>query len=121
IWEGSLSRDGDFQSIDGPPIRVGRLEVDGTGMRVEDASRPYCAMGVEPHDVVALRGCDPTLGDAQCATGFTCYVHPDSPPASAGACIPATGVDTLSTPCRKFLLSARRYSVRSSESGVLRL
>jgi hypothetical protein len=121
MWEGHLSRDNDFQAIDGPPVRYGRFTVDGAGMRVEDSSHPFCAIGVEPHDIVAMRGCDPALGDGQCATGFTCYVHPDSPQSASGSCLPRDGVDTLSAPCRAFLLSARRYSVRSSASGELRL
>jgi hypothetical protein len=120
-WEGRLSRDSDFQSIDGPPIRYGRFTVDGTGLRVEDSSKPYCAMGVEPHDVVQLAGCDPALGDGHCNTGFTCYVHPDSPQGATGSCMPEAEVDTLATPCRSFLLSSRRYGVRTSASGELRL
>ena len=121
VWEGRLSRDSDFQSIDGPPIRFGQFTVDGAGLRVEDASKPYCAMGVEPHDVVQLAGCDPALGDGHCTSGYTCYVHPDSPTGSLGACLPEAAVDTLATPCRAFLLSSRRYAVRTSATGELGL
>lgn len=120
VWEGSLSRDTETQDNDGPPVRIGHFVVGGTGMRVEDPSHPFCAMGVEPNDIVAMRGCDPNVGDAQCPIGYTCYVHPDSQ-VSAGSCMPSDKIDELSSPCRDFLISIRRYSVASSEGGELKL
>jgi len=120
VWEGSLSRDTENSDVDGPPVRIGQFKVDGTGMRVEDPSHPFCSMGVEPHDIVAMRGCDPNLGDAQCPTGYSCYVHPDSQ-LSSGSCLPTDKIDTLSGPCRDFLVSSRRFSVRATRSGELKL
>jgi hypothetical protein len=123
VWEGSLSRDGadgNDVAIDGPPVRIGKFVVDGTGMRVEDPSRPFCNAGVEQHDIVAMRGCNPNVGDADCPAGFSCYVHPDSQ-VSSGACLPPDEVDFLSGPCRDFLVGLRRYSVASTTSGTMKL
>lgn len=120
VWEGPVSRDTESQDNDGPPVRIGHFIVGGTGMRVEDPSHPFCSMGIEPHDIVAMRGCDPNVGDAQCPVGYTCYVHPDSQ-VSSGSCMPSDKIDELSGPCRDFLISIRRYSVASADGGVLKL
>jgi hypothetical protein len=120
VWEGSLSRDEDTSDVDGPPVRVGEFKVGGTGMRLEDASAPFCRAGVEPHDVVAMSGCDPSLGDAQCPTDYTCYVHPDSE-VSTGSCLRTDQIDFLTGPCRDFLIGVRRYSVTSVHSGEIRV
>jgi hypothetical protein len=120
VWEGSVSRDGDSSDTDGPPVRLGIFKVGGLGMRVEDPSHPYCSLGIEPNDIVAMRGCDPNLGDAQCPTGHSCYVHPDSQ-VSAGSCLPTDAIDSLSAPCRDFLRSIRRYSVKDVETGMMTL
>jgi hypothetical protein len=113
-WEGSLSLDRTDAgtTIDGPPVRNGLLEVGGGGIAIRDASAPYCAVGVEPRDFLTLRGCDSTLGDSQCGLGETCYVHPDATAAATGACLPSNRIDELSTLCRDYLVSLRRYSVK---------
>ena len=103
-WEGVLSNDSSQQFIDGPIVRQGQVIVDGTGMRVVEDSHPYCAMGVEPYDEVILRGCDPNA-TGQCGFGNTCYVHPSST-TGVGSCLPTAQVDTLSEPCKEFLVVA---------------
>lgn len=119
-WEGQLSIDGTDLVVDGPSVRSGLVDIAGGGMRVIDQGRPFCAAGVEPFDLVTLRGCDPARGDAQCGTGETCYVHPDATVAT-GACLPTDRLEELSGACRDYLISLRRYSVFESFAGELRL
>jgi len=119
-WEGPLSRDGTDLVIDGPAIRSGTIDNAGGGMAVRDAGRPFCAAGVEPYDIVTLRGCNPAVGDAECGTGETCYVHPDAVVAT-GACLPTNQLESLASACRDYLVSTRRYSVFESLAGVLTL
>ena len=85
-WEGSLSLDTGDIDIDGPPVRISQLVVDAGGMRMVDQAQPFCDAGVETHDILQLRGCDPSLGDQQCPAGYTCFVHPNSQVSGLGAC-----------------------------------
>ena len=119
-WEGALSADSVNTAIDGPPIRAGYVEVAGGGIKIHDAARPFCAIGVEDRDQVVLRGCDPTRGDGQCGPGQVCYVHPDSTQA-AGACLPKDDLTDLVGPCRDFLISSRRFAVKRAFAGDLEL
>lgn len=119
-WEGSLSLDGADNSIDGPSLRAGTVHIEGGGIQLHDAARPFCAAGVEPFDVVTLRGCDASRGDAQCGLDETCYVHPDATVA-AGACLPTARLDELANRCRDYLVSTRRFAVAEAEAGVLKL
>lgn len=119
-WEGTLSGDGAETSIDGPVLRTGYVEVAGGGIKVHDAARPFCQVGVEDRDTIVLRGCDPTRGNAQCGPGQTCYVHPDSTQAS-GACLPSDRLPDLVSPCRDFLISSRRYAVKRAFADTLEL
>lgn len=118
-WEGRLSNDSS-QVVDGPPVRIGLVRVGGTGMRVVDASRPFCAAGVEPHDQVVLRGCDPNQGNLDCPLDYSCYVHPDAEVAT-GSCLPTDQIDFLAGPCRDFLVSRRVYSVGAAAADELPL
>jgi hypothetical protein len=118
VWEGPLSLDGANDAVDGPSVRSGQVTIGGGSLNVHDASRPYCAAGVQPFDYVQLRGCDSSQGDRQCGIGETCYVHPDSR-ISAGACLPKDRVDQLASACRDFLVSIRRYAVQQATSGEL--
>lgn len=102
-------------------VRQGLVPVDGTGMRLTDGARPFCALGVEPFDNVTFIGCDPTRGDLDCGVGETCFVHPDAQTGTAGACLPESEVDFLAGPCRDFLIARRRYAVAQSEAGQLKL
>jgi len=120
-WEGSLSLDASNAAVDGPPIRVSQIRVDGTGMRIFDDSAPFCDAGVEPHDIVQLTGCDPALGDAECPIGYTCYVHANSQVPGLGACMLVDEADRLANACKDFLTSRRRYTVARADSGQLRL
>ncbi len=120
-WEGSLSLDRQGQALDGPPVRTSQMVVDGNGMRLVDQSQPYCEAGVEPYDIVQLRGCDPAAGDGDCPIGYRCYVHPDSPPGNSGTCMLDDEAERLATACKDFFTSKRRYTVRRSSSGELRL
>ncbi|MGE0550119.1 MAG: hypothetical protein AB7O24_20055 [Kofleriaceae bacterium] len=120
-WQGSLSVDGPDADIDGPAVRLAQLFVDAAGMRMVDQARPFCEAGVEPYDVVQLRGCNPTLGDIDCPLGYTCYVHPDSQVVGLGACMLENEADRLANACKDFLTSQRRYTVGKSESGTLTL
>ena len=118
-WEGPLSEDTQGNFVNGPIVRTGQVVVDGTGMRVQEADHPYCAMGVQPYDQVALAGCDPTATNA-CGLGQTCYVHPLSR-TGEGSCLPTAEVDALSDACKEFLISSRKYAVTDAKSGELTL
>ncbi|HUS33142.1 MAG TPA: hypothetical protein VMZ53_31790 [Kofleriaceae bacterium] len=120
-WEGSLSLDKVDAAIDGPSIRYSQTLVDGGGMRLVDQTRPFCDAGVEPYDIVQLRGCDPAIGDAGCPVGYTCYVHPQSQVAGLGACMLTDEAERLANACRDFLVSLRRYTVGRTKSGELQI
>jgi hypothetical protein len=120
-WEGSLSLDSGTTAVDGPAVRESQMFVDGAGMRMADSSRPYCEAGVEPYDILQLRGCDPSLGDAGCPLGYTCFVHPQSQVAGLGACMLADEAEPLANACKAFLTSLRRYTVLRAKSGELTL
>lgn len=120
-WEGSLSLDRGDVAIDGPPIRVGQLVVDTNGFRVTDKSNAFCDAGVEQFDVLQIRGCDPSIGDAECPIGYTCFVHPNSQVVGLGACMLVDEADRLADACKDFLTSIRRYTINRTESGELTL
>lgn len=120
-WEGSLSADRVDAAIDGPAVRMSQVFVDGNGMRIADATRPFCDAGVEPYDIVQMRGCDPAQGDAGCPAGYTCYVHPQSQVSGLGACMLVDEAERLANTCRAYLTSFRRYTVRQAKSGELHL
>ena len=120
-WEGPLSQDKSSSDVDGPAVRHSQLVVDSFGMHLVDQTHPFCDAGVEPYDIVQLRGCDPGLGDNDCPLGYTCYVHPNSQVAGLGACMLETEADRLASACKDFLTSVRRYTVGRSESGELKL
>ncbi len=119
-WEGQLSVDTQETDAAGPPIRTGMLSVDASnGMSLVDQTGPFCNAGVEPFDIVQLDGCDPSLGDAECPIGYTCFVHPDSKVAGLGACMLEDEASRLADACREFLISLRRYSVGRAQTGQL--
>lgn len=120
-WEGPLSRDTDNNAIDGPAVRMSQLQIDGAGIHLVDKSRPFCDAGVEPFDIVQLRGCDPTLGDAGCPVGYTCYVHPESQVTGIGSCMLKNEAEQFSNACKAFETSLRRYTVARATSGELKL
>jgi len=121
-WEGSLSVDTIGSAVDGPEIRTSTMVVDNAAqMRILDDTKPFCDAGVEPFDIVQLRGCDPAYGDTDCPIGYTCFVHPDSTVTGLGACMLADEADRLATACREFLISLRRYTIATTQSGELKL
>jgi hypothetical protein len=120
-WEGSLSLDTSNSDVDGPAVRIAQMAVDAGGMRLVDQTQPFCDAGVEDYDIVQFRGCDPSLGNAQCPVGYTCYVHPNSQISGLGACMLTDEADRLADACKDFLTSLRRYTVARSASGELRL
>lgn len=120
-WEGSVSLDDSITSIDGPAVRSSQMVVDGSGLHLVDQSHPYCDAGIQPYDIVQLRGCDPSLGNADCPLGYTCYVHPASQVAGLGACMLKDEADRLANACKPFLTSLRRYTVGATSSGSLQL
>jgi len=120
-WEGSLSTDRADSDVDGPAVRTSQIFVDGGGFRIVDQAAPFCAAGVEQYDIVQLRGCDPSVGDAECPLGYTCFVHPNSEVAGIGACMLENEAERLADACKDFLTSQRRYTVGRSASGELRL
>ena len=120
-WEGSLSDDTAKTAVDGPGVRTSQIFVDAAGMRIDDATHPFCDAGVQPWDIVQLRGCDPSQGNSQCPLGYTCYVHPDSQVQGLGACMLANEADRLADACKPFLTSLRRYTVGRSTSGEITL
>ncbi len=115
-YEGPLELDSTLNSINGPQLHYGQTFVDSTGMFIEDASRPFCSMGVEPGDIVEFRGCDPANLDADCPSGYTCYVHPLST-VGIGACFLKSEAPRLQDACRDFLSSVRRYTVGTDANG----
>ena len=120
-WEGPLSRDGSSAAVDGPAVRTSQMVVDPTGMHLVDTSRPFCDAGVQPYDIVQFRGCDPTIGDAGCPIGYTCYVHPQSQVTGIGSCMLVDEAERLANACKPFLTSLRRYTVGTTKSGELQL
>jgi hypothetical protein len=120
-YEGPLSADNVEQAIDGPAIRTGMMFVDGAGIHLTDATKPFCNAGVEQYDVVQLRGCDPTLGDTDCPASYRCFVHPQSQVAGLGACMLADEADRLADACKDFLTTLRTYTVYHAETGELKL
>ncbi len=121
-WEGAHAADGRSDNIDGPPIRKAVVVRDGAKTLLQDAGAPFCSVGVEPFDILALVGCNPLLDDTQCGVGETCQVHPDTTAAvRTGVCLPEQRVDELSATCREFMTSRRRYSVASSSADELEL
>ncbi|MCP4447655.1 MAG: hypothetical protein GY811_20300 [Myxococcales bacterium] len=121
-WEGTHSLDPWNVAIDGPVVRKGVVARDGARVLLQDAGSPFCSLGIETYDIVALVGCNPLLEDAQCGIGESCYVHADTTAAvQSGVCLPADEADALSGTCRDFLTSRRRYSVASSSQGELEL
>jgi len=109
-YEGSLSRDLPTAAIDGPLVRIGTLHVDTTGMQLLDASAPFCELGVEPGDIVDLRGCSPTNLDRDCPANYTCFVHPKSN-VPFGACMLRSEAPRLADTCIDFLTTQRHYTV----------
>ena len=120
-WEGPLSQDTGGNFVDGPAIRESQMFIDGLGAHIVDQSKPFCDAGVEPDDIVQLKGCDPSLGDADCALGYTCFVHPQSKVTGLGACMLKNEADRLANACKPFLTSLRRYTVGKSAAGQLDL
>lgn len=115
-YEGTLELDSTAPSTNGPSIHSGQAFVDRTGMFIQDASQPFCHLGVEPFDVVEFQGCDPSHGDADCPAGYTCFVHPSST-INVGACFLKTEAPRLQDACRDFLSSVRRYTVGTDPNG----
>lgn len=119
-WEGSLSNDQINQNIDGPGVRTAMMAVDNAAqLRLVDDTHPFCDAGVEPYDIIQLRGCDPANEDRDCPSGYECFVHPKSQVAGLGACMLTSEADRLATACQSFLTSLRRYTVGQSSSGQL--
>src|SRR5205085_1283594 len=99
------------QAIDGPVVRTGTLAVDNANqMRLDDPTHPFCDAGVEPYDIVELRGCDPANNNADCPIDYTCYVHPASKIPGLGACMLNNEAERLASACEPFLTSLRRYT-----------
>ncbi|MBA3821159.1 MAG: hypothetical protein H0X17_19905, partial [Deltaproteobacteria bacterium] len=120
-WEGSLSVDTLDSDINGPAVRESQLFVDAFGMHLRDQTRPYCAAGVQPFDIVQMRGCDPALGNGDCPLNYRCYVHPQSQVQGLGACMLDNEAERLAEACKDYLTSIRRYTVARAESGELLL
>ena len=116
-WEGSLSNDGSSAAVDGPGVRESTIAVDAQAMRIVDNTGPFCDAGVEPFDIVQLRGCDPANEDRDCSAGYTCFVHPQSQVAGLGACMLASEADRLSNACKEYLTSLRRYTIGPSPTS----
>lgn len=120
-YEGSLSIDTISSANDGPAIRTSQMYIDAESLHLVDQTHPFCDAGVEPYDIVQLRGCNSTLGNSDCPIGYTCFVHPESQIANLGACMLTNEADRLATACKEFLTSRRQYTVGRSTSGELQL
>ncbi len=121
IWEGTLSLDKVDVAVDGPPIRESEMRVDGSGLHLIDAAKPFCSVGVERFDLLQMRGCDQQFGDSECPIGYRCFVHPSSQLQGIGACLLEDEADRLADACKDFLTSLRRYTVGATKSGELQL
>lgn len=121
IYEGNLSQDRSDTNANGPPIRESMLVVDQQGIHLRDQTRPYCSAGVEPFDIVQMRGCDPSLASTDCPIGYVCHVHPQSQVQGLGACMLKDEAERLDDACKDFLTSIRRYTVVRADSGELLL
>lgn len=124
IWEGPLSQDSNLTAIDGPSVRAAQMLVDSTARsRIVDTTHPFCAMGVEPFDILQFRGCNQMNGDSDCPSGYECYVHPDSTVVinntAIGTCMLRNEATRLADACRDFFISLRRYTIASATSGEL--
>ena len=119
VWEGSLSLNTGTSSVNGPQVRENMMKADALGLHVLDESKSLCDTGVEPFDTVQLRGCDPSFGSADCAAGYTCFVHPESQLQGRGACMLSNEADRLANACKDFLTSERHYTVTQTASGEL--
>jgi hypothetical protein len=119
VWEGSLSLNSGTSDVDGPRVREGMLKSTSQGLHVLDATRSFCDAGVEPYDILELRGCDPSLGAADCPQGYTCFVHPQTQLQNFGTCMRADEADRLANACRDFLTTFRRYTIKTTASGEL--
>src|SRR5262249_48126267 len=115
-WEGSLSLDSQLVAVDGPPFRNGQATIDAAGLHLKDPGGPFCEAGIEPYDVVQLRGCNPSNGNVDCPSGYECFLHPESQ-LGIGACMATNEADRLANLCRDFLISGRRYTVGPSPSA----
>ncbi len=119
-YQGALSQSTSSSDVGGPAIRTSMLTVDNSGtLSLVDQTGPFCDAGVEPFDIVQMRGCDPSLGNTDCPFGYTCFVHPDSQISGLGACMDETEADRLANACKEYLISLRRYSVGHAASGDL--
>ena len=119
-YEGTLSLDNAVTSVDGPTIREGAINVDQLGMHLVDQTAPFCDMGVEAFDVVDLRGCDPSRGNADCPADYTCYVHPKSN-VGIGACMLKSEAPRLADACQQYLTTLRRFTVGGIRAGQVQL
>jgi hypothetical protein len=119
VWEGSLSLNTGDTAVDGPAIRESLLTVDSSGLHVRDDEKPFCEAGVEPYDILQLRGCDPQATVSDCPSGYTCFVHPESKISGLGSCMLSTEADRLANACKDYLTSVRRYTVATATSGEL--
>ncbi len=119
VWEGSLSLNTGGGDVDGPAIRESSMRVDSAGLHVLDDAEPFCDAGVEPFDILQLRGCDPSIGSADCPSGYTCFVHPESQVQGLGACMLADEADRLANACKDYLTTLRRYTIATASTGEL--
>ncbi len=120
-YEGAVSVDTVDTAANGPPVREGMWTTDATGMSITDQSLPFCAAGAQPWDVLQVRGCDPTLGNAECPPDYDCFVHPDSLVPGIGQCMLSTEADRLADACKEFLISDRRYTIAQTTTGTITL
>ncbi|HEX4449992.1 MAG TPA: hypothetical protein VH143_03925 [Kofleriaceae bacterium] len=120
-YEGDVSVDTLDTAANGPPVREGMWTTDATGMSITDQALPFCAAGTQPWDILQVRGCDPTLGNADCPPDYDCFVHPDSQVQGIGQCMLSTEADRLSDACKEFLVSERRYTIAQATSGKITL
>lgn len=111
IFEGSLTA--------GVPRFGGniRTPINDTGV-LEDATAPFCAMGVQPGDILVLRGC---TQPSDCAPGSTCTNNLGAPAGLPGLCFPGSDDDRkrLSAECADVMITGRRYQVREASATRL--
>ena len=111
-WEGSLSHD-TSATRDRWPGRARQPDVGRRGGHAPRSTRrSRSAMPASStYDIVQLRGCDPSLGDARLPARLHVLRAPESQVAGLGACMLTNEADRLADACKDFLTSLRRYTV----------
>lgn len=73
-----------------------------------DGGANYCALGVRPHDVLRIVGCD---SSDDCENGYVCRRTPMQRQELPGLCFPQEQAQDFTNACSRFLASDREFLV----------